>query len=1408
MYRIKSRILPAGFACLLAAQAAAVPVSADAAAPLGTVEFSNVSTELTVGEVPDFTAYLSGDALLHASIINEGWGCVSDMSIHTSKSEGNPVPDDPVGVPYSYLIALRADSGYYFPADFQLIYQDEPIDSSMYTATIQDDGATLMLSCDFIPQVVPLAPDAQEISVVYILDSTLDYQAGDAPRFTAHPADPEQYEVLYERWVDDLSGRFITNHEGLNEMLELTDENRLTAFEANGQYHYDICVTAKYGYVFADETAFFVNGTSCNVYGHTKDTITVNDVFVMVVPDRPAETAVTTAAATVPTTVKTTAATESATTKTTVTTKQTTAKTTVTTAVQTTTEATVPTAKFDPELLYGDVNQDGRVSVSDTVLLLRYLGENSTIKLSTSGLSAADLNLDGMLDMLDVQQLKRLVLKGTGSQQTVIPPRYLNEEDSTFDDLDFSDFKWIAEGPDGNSKAFTSKPVEGLTVSGEENVLSYDGQLRFSDLSDAETKDLCERTAEAGCTMIDGWHVEAGIAPDAHLPGQYACSYDLSTLDIPESMYDQVVMLRLADDGTVQRYATERDGAVLSWYSDQNSIVITVIVWGSVAAVELALIGTAALWYKEYEEQVEATGGCTGTLETPLCNIHYQDTESKEIKEKREKQMRKIEDAAEESARRETGSDLIEGLNKSAMEELQRRTAVRKQQILDDDEKYQAMLEIQNGHPADVVLLARDYEIARDYLYYHERCPKLSYAPDVIFIQTLSAEGLASTPFVRQSYLLLKRYNPSTGAHVQKSAGYWDLYDDIVSSEYADKYLTTITHEQYHLIQNTKLTAQLPTNQKFFEMSAYVIELHCADYFKSISYIKSHAADIGKEYDTYAYPMDAGSLSPSDNNIRFQTDAGYTLGRFWIFIENSAMVNKAGSAEKKLNTGWDMITGYKKYGTISALMNHLFGFTEKISEDDNPNKILDFMWRKYHESIWDVVEPKARLGGNYTGDNKRHVLTPEPEGVKSNVKSKDLACTLVRLQGVKDREFSAVFVRNPDFGELQPAFRFIIPDPKLTKSQETKNGLAVNKLVAETDNYPFLCYQELQGTGALGASGYTIHYIPAPDTPAVTADEEAECLKINLKTAPSKEAAAGMTDSFVLVFQVNGKEVYTQPVSFDDWSKEITVPFGNLRLSMKQKNNLRITVCEQIEAGRNAAGTDCGAFRLAESLPFDMKLGEADFPEVDMDFIVEGSYGSLGISKFSEIKAHFTLNKNGDFTWTIGDHSDKVNEGASVGNPFVSFSDEWSFTGFTVKGSAHSTDGKDIDPSDWSAAITSCPDDKFSMHELYTNWDDKIYTDDDAPAERWVKKTETDLSGSFGSGITGTLHFRYLPDEEEEIDRYVIRLELSPALTVKKTITTTPPGSSTSSEEILKENSIVFQGPMRLTPKSQPGLSF
>ncbi len=1314
MLRRFRSVLSAGIALMFAAEAAVQPAFAESRQPIGIVEFANVSTALTVGEVPDYTAYLLGDALMHAGIINEGWGCVSDMRIHTSKNENNPVPDAPVGEPYCYLIALRADEGCYFAEGFDLCYDGEPIDSARYTADIQDDGETLILYCDFIPQVVPLAPDAQALSEVYILDAALDFSAGEAPRFTAHPADPSLVSVCYERWVDVLDDtRFITNNAEVNQVLGLTDANRLTAFAANGQYHYDICVKANYGYVFADDVKLFVNGVPCAVSGHSPDTIAVNEVHVLHVGESKTETtavtsvtAGTTSAAKPATTVTTVTSAKPVTTVTTVTsakpvttvTAVTSAKPVTTTAKPVTTEMTVPTAVFNPELLYGDLNQDGRCSAADLVLLLRYLAEEGNLNLSAKGVSAADLNLDGLIDMQDARKLMKLVLQAQGTQEPVPPKSADFGADSELTLPDTGEIAWIFK-PEGDSAAYTDEPITGLTVSVPENALEYDGQLRFSELADDEAEKFDQACAEAGGLLLDAWHVDAGLEPDAHLPGCYACSYDLSQTELPAEMYGDLHLLRIADDGTAEEYPIEIEGKTLKWMSDQNSItLLSLCIDTAIIVVALGAIVSGS----EYSKWIESQNGCAGCYETGRFKIYYHDNEPENTKAARKKRLNEIECDATQKAREFAEAKVgdawggIAGLFMNYAREVNRIAAQKKNEILSADAEYQELRALENGHPSDVVLLARQCEIALDYLYLHERCPKLK-KPDIIFSETLDNLGEAATNYILRNYMLVRRTPQKDNTHIPKDTAYSELYDSAVPAAIADQLLTTLTHEMFHLIQATKLAGKYEANVKFFEMSAIAVECHSAQYYKDCGYIANHVLDTGDSYETFGYPVDEVSAMLTEANHSLQTQSGYALARFLMYIE---------SIHKKEYKGWDMICAYKKYGTISAMLSHICGFAEFQTESGKPDDVLNVYWEHFQKQRATEAIALGCAADNYnlTKDTnnrfpslmKKHKMQAENPTVQSAVPVKNMACTLVGIEGAGDRAWSVLLVPAPDFGEQQPEHKFLIPAANAKqKGQDTKNGTAV------TAAGPMMYYRELQGSGAVGASAYTICYIPAPDTPEVELDREKETLTVKLQTAPSNASQTGKTDRFLIICSIDGTDEYTVPVAFDKWDKEIVIPFSLLPLHLDTKNKLRLTVCEMIDKGGEFA--EC---RLAQSNPYEAELGEA---ELERTMHCGGKFGNVSVSS----QATFKMQMNGSFQFTFEPyfHETKPEEpdtdyqppSGDGGNPFdggevdirhtIGYGKS-EYSGFTVTGRIKDED----DPHNWTAEITSCSPDSFRAY--------------------------------------------------------------------------------------------------------------
>ena len=1319
MFRRSKKLISFGIALTAALEAAVSPAFAAGGAPITHVALENVNTRLTVGAVPEYTAYLTGDCVQQASILNEGWGCAEDMNVHVTSSAGDPIPETLAGSPYVYLTALQAKEGWYFAEGVTLTYEGVDIPSSAYTASVAREGDALILICNFIPEVVPLAPDAVPVSEVRVEGAVMEYAAGDEPVFTAQPGEPACCLVKYERWMDAFTPDCaVSSSEAFNALTGVTEENRLRRFEADRSYSYDLCLTPAYGYVFADDAVVYVNGTEYVPFAAEPDKLFLKGIAELHVQAAATETAPVTEE---PPVTETEPVTETA-------------------AENTQKQYTVVPAELNPDLFYGDVNQDGRLSIADAVLLMHYLTEDGAFPLPDAGLAAGDLDLDGQLTVMDVGLLIEKLLN---AEDTVTVPALQpisDETESPLPQLPVPD--WMLPVT-GNSAAFTEEPIDGLTVSAEENVLDYDGQLKFRTLNDEEAK-----TADAVCAdygiVVDGWHVDAGLAPDEHLPGNYQCSYDLSRLGLPESLYDSILIQRVADDGTVTEYATEREGSVLRWESDQNSVVYVIV-----GTLVLVLPWTV----REMKEKAGKRGSAVSCYKTSQCAIYYEDIEAPKVKEERQGKIAAIESAARKEAREyaeEKVSDAwsgIAGLFWNYAREVNRHTAIRMNEILSQNDEYKELMAVENGHPADVIMLGEIYRIAQRYLKTQEGCPAITGKPDVLFVTEIEAdgEGEAVTPYILGNYLVIHRtregYANTNRDPKAEDSGYFGLYDNPVPSATADSLLTTMTHEMYHLTQAKKINMNTAKNLKFFEMSAMIVEHRCAEYYEKEGYrTNTYSEVVSKCYDTFGVSID--HYSGLDNTLL--TSAGYTLSGFWEYV--SKYMNRQ-------FTGWELICGYTQYGTITATMNNLFGFTLAVAPGENKNKILDEFWESYQRSIAKEALSLAGedMGRTKDGDSyfptqmRKITLNPERPSALCFVKVKNDACTLVGVQNAgaaKDDAWSAVMVRNQNFGELQPQHQFLLPNNAKGEpiGKESRNGLVFNAVG------PTFYYRELQKTGALSTSGYRAYFLPAPEAPDVQFSEEEEQFTVRLKSPRYEGNKQNLTDCFLLCFTANGKEIFTKEIPFDEWEEEIVLNADEVHLNINEPNALKITVCEYIrEEG------DCPACRTASSKPFEMDIGQLKFRNLNAECRVSGSYGSVVVSG----DGTFTLDEKGNFSLHMKAESGSAgirptDPDAPIHNPFYDGYTEWSYSGFTVTGKVQEAESTEA----WIAPIkTATPKYSASTHDesIALVLSDSVQLSSASVAVNAgdIIKTDSYCSGSFEGAPSGTLEYR-------ESDGYIL----------------------------------------------------
>ena len=425
--------------------------------------------------------------------------------------------------------------------------------------------------------------------------------------------------------------------------------------------------------------------------------------------------------------------------------------------------------------------------------------------------------------------------------------------------------------------------------------------------------------------MIEGWNVNASLRPDEHLPGTFHSDYDLKTIDLPEELYDDVVVLRVDDEGNVQQYAAERNGSHISWDSSQNSFLVLgfltttgLAVAGKVYTLEalycLACVAagvTITDWSGMYQKEHALSSKQLESLhcqETDQCVIWYSDEDENSIL--RNKRIQAAENQAyidaESMALDIYGSDYAAKLD--GIKKLNGRTIEFQKMLLADDKQYQADIAARDSIPVDVAMLARQLETADSYLVKEQKTGELSYKPDIIFTSSIQDLGNEQKPkaLFRKSFMLVKR-DPSLMKDTQmckSSASKNELYGNKINKELADDMLITITHEMFHMHQHKKYNGTDIATLDFSELSANILEIQCAEYYQKNKLITAsyENTNIGG-YETYAVPIDRNDIVP--DSFHFDQNAlkahGYTLAEFFVYLEEQT---------GKTLTAWKLVDAY------------------------------------------------------------------------------------------------------------------------------------------------------------------------------------------------------------------------------------------------------------------------------------------------------------------------------------------------------------------------------------------------------------------------------------------------------------------------------------------------------------------
>ena len=229
------------------------------------VSVVNVNTSLSDSAPVSFTAQPGASCADKFDITEEMWEAARPLDDIIKNTD---TPRAPIaGGKYWYSLVLTAKPGYEFSRDFSEnggIKEGSGVTFTVngvsYTGRIavSADGKTLT-AWEFMDPVMPAGnTGVSTITSAAVENVKLDYKHGDAPQPSARRAgvNMDKYDILYESWEKrEKTDEFTTETVAYwysDESWYQAGEERLTAFDKDGQYQYSVRLKARDGYTFSN----------------------------------------------------------------------------------------------------------------------------------------------------------------------------------------------------------------------------------------------------------------------------------------------------------------------------------------------------------------------------------------------------------------------------------------------------------------------------------------------------------------------------------------------------------------------------------------------------------------------------------------------------------------------------------------------------------------------------------------------------------------------------------------------------------------------------------------------------------------------------------------------------------------------------------------------------------------------------------------------------------------------------------------------------------------------------------------------------------------------------------------------------------------------------------------------------
>jgi len=569
----------------------------------------------------------------------------------------------------------------------------------------------------------------------------------------------------------------------------------------------------------------------------------------------------------------------------------------------------------------------------------------------------------------------------------------------------------------GDSRPFSIEPFPGLTISAPENALDHDREFTVTEATEAQIEELDEilmTELEEEATILEAFHLDAGLEPDDLFPGTFNVSLDLAARGVPEELWNCVTAYRIDDDGNWYEYATSVENGILSLDSYQNSLIAYAVCVGVAYLIvdEIIPAWASGLTFFEWTNSMYVTENASPNGKR-IYKLKW--TYSAVEKEYRDKKQQIYEDAkrgiktqdVRDALRAELGRDPT-GAEINARKELLVQDVLKNNTMYQEASRALQRAQEEKGYTFEMVSrIANILAGARSYI----KTLGVKMPTPVMDVHlsagvTGGAGGVTVNPVIyKSSYLILN----TSYIMVKGDAAYDDL-------------AVTAVHELFHASQRCYKAASRAC-LKFDEATAEMVEMECVPWMKEQGFIKGDPT-TGANGNTYLYyyalPLDSYSVT-YDGSTRTargsaRSDTGYPMRYLIQYLKNKFAPTMT----------WDtLLHTYDNFWTsptLTEMLKYAFGLSDEV---------LNTQYQLFARSMEAKFFEKAKATTDSYSDG---VFWSYPITGTADMNGVDINCVnnpyTIRVRNLRPYasggntgDVAILLVSDPGFSEALPDFR-------------------------------------------------------------------------------------------------------------------------------------------------------------------------------------------------------------------------------------------------------------------------------------------------------------------------------------------------------------------------------------------------